>query len=116
MECGLGHLSFPHTRQSPLPFSSHTLVPLCSSLRYDNRSPPLLSFVFSIQLGGGLLTLSGRELQSCKKYISFVFDSLDQRETHKSFPCCLSSNGSDLSVLHSIVPYEPRKRLRGHSD
>ena len=26
--CGLGLLSFPHTRQSPLPFSSHTLAPL----------------------------------------------------------------------------------------
>ena len=35
---------------------------------------------------------------------------------NNSCPCCLTSNGSDLFVLHSIVPYEPRKRLRGHSD
>jgi hypothetical protein len=35
---------------------------------------------------------------------------------NNSCPCCLTSNGSDLFVLHSIVPYEPKKRLRGHSD
>ena len=41
MECGLGLLSFPHTRQSPLPFSSHTLGPMPATHKRSEVTPSL---------------------------------------------------------------------------